>query len=168
MKDKTRKRSDDNVNSGVEGIFIPPGGMPAAVPDALDLIRTAASEARAEVLRLLTQGFDHPSEIAKKLKVQRQSIDKHLAELFAWGLVDRSAVFPPNGRPRIVYQITQRGRELLDLLDRTAKAYLDSFRTDYQLELEALEAKLAAGEIAEEMYFKRRRDLEGRYKAVSG
>ena len=141
--------------------------MTDAVPDPLELIRTAASEARSEVLRLLTQGFDHPSEIAKKLKVQRQSIDKHLAELFTWGLVDRSAVFPPNGRPRIVYQITTRGRELLDVLDRTAKAYLESFRSDYQLELERLEAKLAAGEIAEEMYFKARRDLEGRYKAVS-
>ena len=138
------------------------------VPDPFALIRVAASEARAVVLRLLTQGFDHPSDIAKKLKVQRQSVDKHLAELFTWGLVDRSAVFPPNGRPRIVYQITRRGRELLEVLDRTTRAYLDSFRSDYQLELEQLEAKLAAGEIAEEMYFKARREIEDRYEAVSG
>lgn len=142
--------------------------MRGPVPDPLDLIRAAASEARTVVLRLLVQGFDHPSDIAKKLKVQRQSVDKHLAELFAWGLVDRSAVFPPSGRPRIVYQITGRGRDLLDLLERTAKAYLDSFASDYRVELEALEAKLAAGEIAEEMYFKRRREVEGRYKSLVG
>ncbi len=137
------------------------------MPDPLELIRVAVSEARAQVLRLLVQGFDHPADIARKLRVQRQSVDKQLAELFTWGLVDRSAVFPPNGRPRIVYQITGRGRDLLELLDRTAKAFLDAFRSDYQLELEALEAKLAAGEIAEEMYFKQRKDIQGRYRALS-
>ena len=93
-------------------------------------------------------------------------MDKQLAELFSWGLVDRAAVFPPNGRPRIVYQVTQRGRDLLDLLERVVKEYTGSFRADFQRELEALETKLAAGEIAEEMYFKKRKELEARYSSA--
>ncbi len=131
--------------------------------EPLELIRIAASETRRQILRLLQQGFDHPEDLAKKLKIRRTSVDKQLAELFSWGLVDRAAVFPPNGRPRIVYQVTQRGRDLLDLLERVVKEYTAGFRTDFARELEALESKLAAGEIAEEMYFRRRKELEARY-----
>jgi predicted ArsR family transcriptional regulator len=136
------------------------------MPEPLELVRIASSETRRQILRLLQQGFDHPEDLAKKLKIRRTSVDKQLLELFEWGLVDRAAVFPPNGRPRIVYQVTQRGKDLLDLLERVVKEYRGSFRSDYDRELEALEAKLAAGEIAEEMYFRRRKELEARYASV--
>jgi len=136
---------------------------PAGMPEPLELIRIAASETRRQILRLLQQGFDHPEDLAKKLKIRRTSVDKQLAELFQWGLVDRAAIFPPNGRPRIIYQVTQRGKDLLDLLERVVKEYTVAFKGDFARELEGLEAKLAAGEIAEEMYFKRRKELELRY-----
>lgn len=136
------------------------------MPEPLELVRIASSETRRQILRLLQQGFDHPEDLAKKLKIRRTSVDKQLLELFQWGLVDRAAVFPPNGRPRIVYQMTQRGRDLLDLLERVVKEYRDTFRSDYDRELEALEGKLASGEIAEEMYFKKRKELDARYASV--
>src|SRR3989454_6668513 len=112
---------------------------------------------------MLRKGFDKLNALAKKWKIRRPYVDKQLCELFAWGLVDRPAIFPPNGRPRIVYQVTQRGKDLLDLLERVVKEYTSSFKSDFARELEALEAKLAAGEIAEEMDFKRRKELEARY-----
>ncbi len=136
------------------------------MPEPLELVRIASSETRRQILRLLQQGFDHPEDLAKKLKIRRTSVDKQLLELFQWGLVDRAAVFPPNGRPRIVYQVTQRGKDLLDLLERVVKEYTATFRSDYDRELETLEAKLAAGEIAEEMYFKKRKELDARYASV--
>jgi predicted ArsR family transcriptional regulator len=136
------------------------------MPEPLELVRIASSETRRQILRLLQQGFDHPDDLAKKLKVRRTSVDKQLLELFQWGLVDRAAIFPPNGRPRIVYQVTQRGRDLLDLMERVVKEYSTAFRSDYERELETLETKLAAGEIAEEMYFKKRKELEARYASV--
>ncbi len=136
------------------------------MPEPLELVRIASSETRRQILRLLQEGFDHPEDLAKKLKIRRTSVDKQLLELFQWGLVDRAAIFPPNGRPRIVYQVTQRGHDLLDLLERVVKEYTGSFRADYDRELEALEAKLAAGEIAEEMYFKKRNELEARYASI--
>ena len=100
------------------------------MPEPLELVRIASSETRRQILRLLQQGFDHPEDLAKKLKIRRTSVDKQLLELFQWGLVDRAAVFPPNGRPRIVYQVTQRGRDLLELLERVVKEYSASFRAD--------------------------------------
>jgi len=136
------------------------------MPEPLELVRVASSETRRQILRLLQQGFDHPEDLAKKLKIRRTSVDKQLLELFEWGLVDRAAIFPPNGRPRIVYQVTQRGKDLLDLLERVVKEYTSAFRLDYDRELESLEAKLAAGEIAEEMYFKKRKELEARYGSI--
>ncbi len=136
------------------------------MPEPLELVRIAASETRRQILVLLQQGFDHPEDLAKKLRIRRTSVDKQLLELFQWGFVDRAAVFPPNGRPRIVYQVTQRGRDLLGLLERVVKEYTATFRADYDRELETLEAKLAAGEIAEEMYFKKRKELEARYASV--
>ncbi len=136
------------------------------MPEPLELVRIASSETRRQILRLLQQGFDHPEELAKKLKIRRTSVDKQLLELFQWGLVDRAAVFPPNGRPRIIYQVTQRGKDLLDLLERVVKEYAATFRSDYDRELETLETKLAAGEIAEEIYFKKRKELEARYASV--
>ncbi len=136
------------------------------MPEPLELVRIASSETRRQILRLLQQGFDHPDDLSKKLKIRRTSVDKQLLELFQWGLVDRAAIFPPNGRPRIVYQVTQRGKDLLDLLERVVKEYTGAFRSDYDQELETLEAKLAAGEIAEEMYFKKRKELEARYGSI--
>lgn len=134
--------------------------------DPLGLVRVASSETRRQILHLLQQGFDHPEDLAKKLKIRRTSVDKQLLEMFSWGLVDRAAVFPPNGRPRIVYQVTQRGKDLLEILERVVKEYSASFRADYQRQLEVLEDKLASGEIAEEMYFKRRKELDARYASV--
>ncbi len=136
------------------------------MPEPLELVRIASSETRRQILRLLQQGFDHPEDLAKKLKIRRTSVDKQLLELFEWGLVDRAAIFPPNGRPRIVYQVTQRGKDLLELLERVVKEYTTSFRSDYDPELGVLEEKLAAGEIAEEMYFKKRKELEARYASI--
>ncbi len=136
------------------------------MPEPLELVRIASSETRRQILRLLQQGFDHPDDLSKKLKIRRTSVDKQLLELFQWGFVDRAAIFPPNGRPRIVYQVTQRGKDLLDLLERVVKEYTATFRADYDRELESLEAKLASGEIAEELYFRKRKELEARYASV--
>jgi predicted ArsR family transcriptional regulator len=150
-------------NAQGKNVEVDRNDSPDEMPEPLELIRIAASETRRQILRLLRQGFDHPEDLAKKMKIRRTSVDKQLAELFGWGLVDRAAIFPPNGRPRIVYQVTRRGKDLLDLLERVVKEYTTSFKSDFDRELETLEAKLAAGEIAEEMYFKRRKELEARY-----
>src|SRR3989304_3067311 len=138
----------------------PQGADRAGMVEPLELIRIAASDTRRQILRLLQQGFDHPEDLGKKLKIRRTSVDKQLVELFEWGLVDRAAVFPATDRPRIVFQVTQRGRDLLDLLQRVVQEYSSGFRADFQRELEALEGKLAAGDIAEEMYFRSRKELE--------
>ena len=136
--------------------------------DPLELLRIAASPTRVRILKLLQQRFDHPEDLAKKMKIRRQAVDKQLTELFHWGLVDRSAEFAPTGRPRIMYYVTKRGADLADLLEKAAGDFRASFREDFERELADLESKLAGGEIAEEMYFQKRKKIEARYRWVLG
>ncbi len=145
-----------------------PGPCGRVADDPLEILRIATTPTRLQILKLLQQGFDHPEDLAMKMKVRRQAVDKQLTELFYWGLVDRSAVFPPTGRPRIVYRVTKRGGDLVALMERAAQDFRASFREDFERELEDLESKLAAGEIAEEMYFKKRKEVEARYEWVKG
>src|SRR3972149_10260978 len=138
-----------------------PGPCRRVADDPLEGLRIATTPTRPQILKLLQQGFDHPEDLAKKMKVHRQAVDKQLTELFYWGLVDRSAVFPPTGRPRIVYRVTKRGGDLVALIERAAQDFRASFREDFERELEDLESKLAAGENAQGVYFQKRKEGGG-------
>ena len=129
----------------------------------LALLEVVASPTRRRVLALLSQGVDHPEELAKKLKLRRQGIDRQLMQLYEWGFVDRSAILPVGGRPRIVYRVSERGRDFLARAQALVTEYRETVRSDRQASLGALESKLAAGDLDEEAYVKRRQELERRY-----
>lgn len=136
--------------------------------DDLALLEVVASPSRRRVLALLSKGIDHPEELAKKLKLRRQGIDKHLMHLYDWGLVDRSAILPVGGRPRIVYRVSERGRDFLSRAGSLVKDYHEVVRSDHQASLAALENKLASGDLDESAYVKRRQELENRYARLLG
>jgi len=134
--------------------------------DDLALLEVVASPSRRRVLALLSKGIDHPEELAKKLKLRRQGIDKQLMQLYGWGLVDRSAILPVGGRPRIVYRVSERGRDFLGRAQALVAEYRETVRSDHQASLSALESKLAAGDLDEAAYMKRRQELERRYSRL--
>jgi predicted ArsR family transcriptional regulator len=127
------------------------------------VLAVIASPSRQRILRLLAQGVDHPEELAKRLKLRRQGVDKQLMELYKWGLVDRSAILPADGRPKIVYRLSERGQDFLTRAEVLVKDYRDGVRADFQRALNFLEDKLASGEIEEVLYLKKRKELETRY-----
>ncbi len=130
----------------------------------LVLLQVIASPSRQRILSLLLKGVDHPEDLATRLKLRRQSVDKQLLELYSWGMVDRSAIFPADGRPRIVYRLSERGRELLERARGLAGEYHEGILSDYQRSLKILENKLASGELDEQAYRNMRRTLEARYQ----
>ena len=134
---------------------------------ALACLQVVASPSRQRILALLEKGVDHPEDLAKKLKLRRQGVDKQLLELFEWGFVDRSAVFPAGGRPRIVYRLSERGKDLMARLAALVQEYRDGIRGDMQSALGLLEDKLASGELDEDAYLKQRRTIETRYAKFS-
>lgn len=136
--------------------------------DLLGLLEVVASPARRRILPLLAKGVDHPEDLAQKLKLRRQGVDKQLLELYRWGLVDRSAILPADGRPRIVYRISERGRDLLARAESLVKDFREGVLADFQKSIDFLEDKLASGEMDEDAYLKRRRELEARYAQFLG
>ncbi len=130
---------------------------------ALECLQVVASTSRQRILALLEKGVDHPEDLAAKLKLRRQGVDKQLLELFEWGFVDRSAVFPAGGRPRIVYRLSERGKDLMARVAALVGEYRDGIRGDMQSTLALLEDKLAAGELDEDAYLKQRKAIEARY-----
>jgi len=134
------------------------------VDDAvLACLEVLASPSRQRILALLAKGVDHPEDLAKKLKLRRQGVDKQLMELYGWGFVDRSAVIPTSGRPRIVYRLSGRGQELISRTEALLREYREGMAGEYRQMCDALESKLAAGELEEEAYLKHRQSLETRY-----
>lgn len=131
--------------------------------DDLELLRVVASPSRQRILELLSKGVDHPEDLARRMDLRRQSVDKQLLELYGWGFVDRSAAFPADGRPRIIYHVSERGEEFLSQVGALVAEYEEGILADYKQDLEFLEGKLAAGELDEGAYRKRRRALEARY-----
>lgn len=132
--------------------------------DDFALLQVVASPSRQRVLALLAKGVDHPEDLAHRLKLRRQSVDKQLLELYRWGFVDRSAVFPADGRPDIVYRLSDRGQEFLRQLETLTQSYRDGILDDYRRSLDFLENKLAGGELDEDAYRTQRRSLEARYR----
>jgi len=134
------------------------------VDDAvLACLEVLASESRQRILALLAKGVDHPEDLAKRLKLRRQGVDKQLMELYEWGFVDRNAIIPATGRPRIVYRISERGQELIARLESLLREYHEGMAAEYRQSVDALESKLASGEMDEDAYLKRRQALEARY-----
>ncbi len=129
-----------------------------------DLLRLFSSRTRCRILELLGKGYDHPEDLAKKLELTRQGIDKHLLELHDWGLLERNAIFPPDGRPKIVYELTKECRQLLETLDRVGMSYMESMIDRAETEIEHLDSKLADGELDEEIYMKKVREIKKRWK----
>ncbi|MFQ6013103.1 MAG: hypothetical protein ACE5LS_05615 [Thermoplasmata archaeon] len=130
---------------------------------ALQLLQMIASPSRFRILNLLEKGVDHPEDLAGRLALRRQSVDKQLLELYGWGFVDRSAVFPADGRPRIVYRLSSLGFAFIEKASAISLEYWDEMLADYRRSLGILEDELAAGELDEAAYRKRRRSLETRY-----
>ncbi len=129
-----------------------------------DLLRVFSSPTRCTIIELMNKGYDHPEDLAKKLEMTRQGIDKHLLELHDWGLVERNAIFPPDGRPKIIYELTKQCRQLVNTFDKIGERYLDTMISRADTEMENLDIKLAEGKLSEEIYEKKVEEVKKRWK----
>jgi len=113
---------------------------------------------------MLGSGYDHPEDIAEELGMTRQAIDKHLIELHDWGLVERNAIFPPDGRPKIIYELTKECKQLLKVLDKIGDRYRTSMIDRAEREMEQLDLKLIEDELAEKIYEKKIKEVKKRWR----
>ncbi len=128
-----------------------------------ELIGIFSSKTRCEILEMLWEGYDHPDDLAEELGITRQAVDKHLVELHDWGIVERNAVFPHEGRPRIVYDMTRSGKRLMNSLDDLAEKYRENMIERAENQIEQLDMKLAVGELSEKIYRKKVEEIKDRW-----
>ncbi|MFO8109042.1 MAG: ArsR family transcriptional regulator [Thermoplasmata archaeon] len=128
-----------------------------------EMLSLFSSPTRCTIIELMSKGYDHPEDLAKKLEMTRQGVDKHLLELHDWGLVERNAIFPPDGRPKIIYELTKECRQLRNALDNIGDKYRETMISRAENELEHLDTKLAEGDLAEEIYEKKVREVKNRW-----
>lgn len=128
-----------------------------------EMISIFSSKTRCEILEMLREGYDHPDDLAEELGLTRQAVDKHLVKLHDWGMVERNAVFPPEGRPKIVYEITRSGKKLMNTLDKLARRYRSTMIERAENEIEQLDRKLAEGELSEKVYKKKLKEIKQRW-----
>ena len=129
-----------------------------------DLISLFSSGTRCRIIEMLGSGYDHPEDIAEELGMTRQAIDKHLIELHDWGLVERNAIFPPDGRPKIIYELTKECKQLLKVLDKIGDRYRTSMIDRAEREMEQLDLKLIEDELAEKIYEKKIKEVKKRWR----
>ncbi|MFW6197151.1 MAG: ArsR/SmtB family transcription factor [Thermoplasmatota archaeon] len=128
-----------------------------------DLLKLFSSKTRCRIIDMLNSGYDHPDDIASDMDMTRQAVDKHLIELHDWGLVERNAIFPHDGRPKIIYELTRECKQLIKVFDRIADKYRNSMVNRAEKEMEQLDIKLAEGDIAEKIYEKKIKEIKNRW-----
>lgn len=128
-----------------------------------DLIGIFSSETRCKILDMLGEGYDHPDDLAEELELTRQAVDKHLIELHEWGMVERNAIFPHEGRPRIIYDLTKPGKRLMNTLDSLAGRYRETILERVENEIKDLDEKLADGELSEKVYREKVKEVKDRW-----
>jgi DNA-binding transcriptional ArsR family regulator len=129
----------------------------------MDILGLVSSSTRMQICDLLSKGVDHPDELAKRLKLRRQSVDKHLIALYRIGIVDRSAVFDSDRRPRIVYSISGPASLLIGRIEESLRLYAMTKANEFRESLLTLDDDLSAGRLDEQVYEQQREALEKQY-----
>ncbi|MBI5001256.1 MAG: winged helix-turn-helix transcriptional regulator [Euryarchaeota archaeon] len=126
---------------------------------AIEIVALVAAKSKSDVIECLMMGYTHPEDIARKLEVTRQAVDRTVRELFEAGVLDRSAIFPREGRPKIIYTISKEGRNLLRAIEEAGNHYQAELAGRKDAALRELDGRLAAGEMSEEIYIQKKADL---------
>ncbi len=100
-----------------------------------------------------------PEEIAVKLGITRQAVDKHIKEMQSYGILEK--IWVTSGkRPRVEFKLSATGtyfyRSMADLINDYRKHGLE----DYENQLKAIDLKLISGGISQSRYYEMREELD--------
>ena len=133
----------------------------------ITILKALSSENRCMILKYISEGVGHPDDIASKINASRQAVDKQLGVLYETGLIEKKAITPPSGRPKVVFNITKSGKTLIHDIDNFLHKYITALDKELKHEIEDMDTLLLKGEINEEVYHKRNNELRKRYKILT-
>ena len=132
----------------------------------IKILKGISSEKRCRLFEYISEGIGHPDDLASKIKASRQAVDKQLEVLFHLGMIEKRAVTPPSGRPKVIFNITSQGQLLKKNLEKLTDDYISNLDREYHKEIEILDLELMKGNIHEDTYHKRSQDLKKMYKII--
>ena len=132
----------------------------------MHLLHRMTSEEKLRIVSLLREGVRHPSSMARALGITRQGVDKHLGEMYRYGLVDKEWVL--GDRPRVEYALTPLGEFLYSGAEALEREYCERAREHMLSEMRALDERLISVEITEEEHRKGIAAIRERFAWIQG
>lgn len=100
-----------------------------------------------------------PEEIAEKLGITRQAVDKHIKEMQSCGVLEK--IWVTGGRrPRVEFKLSLTGTYFYSSLQEFEGDYRKRGLEDYENQLKSLDLQIISGEITQERYYELREELE--------
>ncbi len=100
-----------------------------------------------------------PDDIASRLHITRQAVDKHIKEMLSYGILEK--IWVTSGkRPKVEYKLSSTGRYFYDSLSKFIDDYSSQGMEDLENRLKALDLQLISGEINQARYYEMREELE--------
>ena len=117
----------------------------------IELLKIVADPTRQEILNiLLNSPPQNPADLAKKLKITRPGIEKHLKVLRDYLIIEREVESWPT--PRYVYSITQNGSGFFNRLIELIEGFIKEAQVTIKSELETIEDRFVLGRINRDQY----------------
>ena len=119
----------------------------------LEKIAGVLTPMRIRILKMRKDEL-HPEKLAAETQISRQGVDKHLAILYRYGMVDKRIRM--GKRPMVFYHITSDGEDFLQNFEELVENHILAIKNRYKGELLTLDRMLVEGEIDEREYWRRR------------
>lgn len=100
-----------------------------------------------------------PDEIAGKMGITRQAVDKHIKEMQSYGALEK--IWVTSGkRPRVEFKLSPTGAYFYKSMSGFIDDYMKQGLEDFRNQLKAIDLKLISGGITQSTYYEMREELE--------
>jgi len=131
----------------------------------MEIIHRLSSKEKRKIIELIKNGINHPEDIAREMKITRQGVDKHLRELYRYGIIEKYWVI--GRKPRIVYNLTSLGEWLYNSLLSLEKNFIRKAREEFKDILRNLDKEFLSGNISKKDYLARISEEKKRFSWIS-
>jgi len=131
----------------------------------MEIIHRLSSKEKRRIIELIKNGVNHPEDIARKMNITRQGVDKHLRELYMYGVVEKYWVV--GRKPRMVYNLTSLGMWMYDAMLSLEKDFIRRANGEFKDILRNLDRDFLSGNLSKEDYLARINEEKKRFSWIS-
>ncbi len=128
----------------------------------LSTVSILTAPAKLSIVELLNTPKT-PEDIAAKLNITRQGVDKQLKELQTYGIVEKRWFIGYN-RPKVEFYLTELGSQLYKDLAELVKKFRNTGQSMVSDKMRILDSDLMEGRISVQKYKEEKREIESTMK----